>query len=189
MRWDEIARRVKGITRPRIAEVGVWRGKGANNILRLVPDAQLTLVDPWVAYAGPKPGETADARIDQAEMDRIADAVARDFRGRARILRMPSVEAASLLHGAGEHFDLVFIDGDHTYEGCKTDVCAWWPLAASWIGGHDYLNPRQAPDGRDRFPGVTRAVDEAFGDAVTRGSDSTWWAPILLTTPDPRRVR
>lgn len=177
MRWDEIAARVKGIKAPRIAEVGVWRGKGAGNILRLVPGAKLTLVDPWAQSEGPYMGtDTADSRMPQAEFDRIADAVARDFRGRARILRMTSVDAAALL--AGERFDLVFIDGDHSYEGCKADVSAWYPLAEHWLGGHDYMNPRKAPDGKSRFPGVDRAVNEAFGAAVQRGSDSTWWVDV-----------
>lgn len=180
MRWDEIATRVKGIKAPRIAEIGVWQGKNAGQVLRLVPDARLTLVDPW-AQATPGPymnQDSADSRTAQPDFDRIADRVARDFRGRARILRMTSAEAAATLAGAGESFDLVFIDGDHSYDGCRVDVAAWWPLAERVIGGHDYRNPRKAPDGVSRFPGVDRAVDEAFGDAVRRGSDSTWWVQV-----------
>lgn len=182
MRWYEIASRLRGIRRPKVVEIGVWQGKNAGQILRLVPGVELTLVDPWAqATPGPYMGQdSADSRTLQPDFDRIAAKVIRDFSSRARIVRRTSVDAAALLAADGEKFDLVFIDGDHSYEGCRADIEAWLPLVAQsgksgWIGGHDYLNPRKAPDGKDRFPGVTRAVDEAFGVEVERGSDSTWW--------------
>lgn len=48
--------------------------------------------------------------------------------------------------------NLLFIDGDHSYEGCKRDIEAWTPLTADdgIILFHDY-DPSS--------PGVIRAVD------------------------------
>lgn len=67
--------------------------------------------------------------------------------------------------------DLVFIDGDHSYEGCAADITIWWPHVAP--GGvlvvHDYAKgmlpenihgPHPKP-----WPGVDRAVDELLLNA------------------------
>jgi len=52
---------------------------------------------------------------------------------------------------------MVFIDAEHEYEPVKRDIA--WARAAGCpvISGHDYI---------DLHPGVMRAVDEAFGDAI-----------------------
>ncbi len=54
----------------------------------------------------------------------------------------------------------VFVDADHTYESCKADLEAWWPVVAEGgiLIGHDYQS----------FPDVTRAADE-FGYDGTEG--------------------
>lgn len=65
--------------------------------------------------------------------------------------------------------DIVFIDGDHSYEGCKGDILGWLPHISNNKGGgfmviHDYLKegvpfdpngPHPKP-----WPGVTQAVNE-----------------------------
>ncbi len=56
----------------------------------------------------------------------------------------------------GKQADLVFIDGNHTYEGCKGDIEGWLPLLKT--GGilaiHDYGKTEKA------YPGVDESVDE-----------------------------
>ncbi len=47
--------------------------------------------------------------------------------------------------------DMVFLDGDHSYEGVKRDIEAWLPKTKKLICGHDY-----------DLPEVKQAVDEAF---------------------------
>ncbi len=50
--------------------------------------------------------------------------------------------------------DLVFIDDDHSYEGCRDAIMAWRPKLrpGGWLTGHDYDHPA--------FPGVAKAVNE-----------------------------
>lgn len=67
--------------------------------------------------------------------------------------------------------DLCFIDGDHSYEGCKGDILAWLPNIKQngIVAIHDYHKDElyenetdykdNAPHPQD-WPGVTQAVDE-----------------------------
>lgn len=50
-----------------------------------------------------------------------------------------------LTHKAASQFqdesvDAVFVDGDHSYQGCSRDMAAWWPKLkpGGWMSGHDY---------------------------------------------------
>jgi hypothetical protein len=65
--------------------------------------------------------------------------------------------------------DMVFIDGDHSYEAVKADLKAWGPRTRKLICGHDFNDPL--------YPGVRQAVYEYFGaDSVKVGPDSLWSA-------------
>jgi hypothetical protein len=157
-------------------EVGVWRGDNARRVMRSCHDGVRYIgVDPWRVVDSPeyRAYATKDALATQDAMDRYAaEALTKvqPWRKRCRLLRLSSVEAARDL--AGQQFDLVFIDAEHTYDALTADIAAWLPLikAGSWLGGHDY--------GKDRFPGVTQAVDELFAGRVELGSDSTWWVRV-----------
>lgn len=69
------------------------------------------------------------------------------------VLWLPSVEASRFVPDGWA--DFVFIDAAHSYHAVKADIEAWKPKVreGGWLGGHDY---------HDVFPGVKRAVDEAF---------------------------
>lgn len=65
--------------------------------------------------------------------------------------------------------DMVFIDGNHTYEGCKGDLDIWVPhiKKGGIVAIHDYGKAQNDPtaDGRTKaYPGVDQAVQE-FVDA------------------------
>jgi hypothetical protein len=64
----------------------------------------------------------------------------------------------------GTDFDIVYIDAEHTYEAVKKDIAMWRPMAQHLIAGHDY----------GVFPGVGKAVREAFSGWRTAGS--VWMA-------------
>jgi predicted O-methyltransferase YrrM len=139
--------------RQSIVEVGVFSGSLSEWILRMLPAATLTMVDRW-AVCGPIDDVTTP--LDQSEWDDIrcvATQRVQRFGDRARIIHMPSVEAAATVPDGSA--DVVFIDADHTYEGCAADVAAWWPKVkpGGYLSGHDWGYP--ATD-----IGVERAVRE-----------------------------
>lgn len=73
-----------------------------------------------------------------------------------------------------ESVNMVFVDGEHSYEGCKSDIEAWLPIVKSGgiIAVHDYQKHMILPseDGLHAdgphpkpWPGVDQAVDELLG--------------------------
>lgn len=67
-----------------------------------------------------------------------------------------------VLESVPDELDLLFVDGDHTYEGCLSDLQTYGPLAKK-ILIHDCLCP-------DTFPGVRKASEEyawAIGKPLT----------------------
>ena len=64
-----------------------------------------------------------------------------------------SIAAARAMASRHGSIDLIFIDGDHSYEACKADIAAWAPFArrGGVMAFHDFGS---------RAEGVTRAIFE-----------------------------
>ena len=149
------------------AEVGSWRGDFAAAILGASKPRQLYLIDAW-EYRAEEEYEQANygghsAEAGQEGMDAIHQSVVDRFRaeiqsGRVLIRRARSVEAAASL--SDESLDWVYIDADHSYEGVKRDLEAYFRVVkpGGFLAGDDYAQP-------DKWfgQGVTQAVDE-FAD-------------------------
>ena len=71
-----------------------------------------------------------------------------------------------------EVFDVIFLDGDHSYEGVKRDLNAWWPKLKSGglFCGDDYhhasnfMSPGNTDEGQY---GVVEAVEE-FAEVIIK---------------------
>lgn len=77
---------------------------------------------------------------------------------KANLVTSDSAEAGRAY--AGPKLDMIFIDGDHTYAGCKADIDAWMPRMAA--GGIVAFHDSGAP----QCEGVNRAIGEWFASAV-----------------------
>ena len=159
------------------AEIGVFAGELSAHLLSARPDLTLYMVDSWKGGGADYLGDTGDfhAGLTQERQDiyhQMALEAVRFADGRAKILPYSSLEASTLVHSCS--LDFVFIDADHSYEGCKADIEHWLPKLKTngILCGHDYEN--------SDYPkfGVKKAVDEfsvAHGCKVTFGENFTWF--------------
>jgi hypothetical protein len=168
--WEDVYARWAAEAPPGsvFVEVGVFLGRSLSFLLEQLGDKPATVyaVDPWIddMVPGSTAGKEEGLCTWGAELAAEGHAHGGPFESflwnmrehcpggleRIKVLRLPSVKASY----AVERADYVWLDGDHNYGAIRADIQAWRGVARQAIGGHDY-----APD----FPGVRRAVDEAFG--------------------------
>jgi SAM-dependent methyltransferase len=164
-----------------IIEIGSWKGRStralADNAAAAVPGAQgaVYAVDHW---QGQLFDPTAGPSVEIARHG--SDAVFGEFlrnvgdlinANRLAVMRMPSSAAANRLAERAVVADMVFIDGDHQYDGCKADVLAYRRLLrpGGLLCGHDY-------NGLPRHAGVQRSVDELYPHRNLHYS--IWWVRV-----------
>lgn len=144
----------------KILEIGVAYGYHADFICTVLPEIQYIGVDPYEANYDLDDIFCQDVQKlfgeveAQKAMDRLFSAVSSNLSklsGRAELIREKSWIAATQF--LDESFDLVYIDGDHTYEGVVKDLAGWYPKVKKGgvICGDDI-----------GWPGVKKAVDEFF---------------------------
>lgn len=135
-----------------VVEIGVRYGYNLRQLLVAKPQL-LAAVDHWAA------GVDQDTSMGQAELNRIYRKVCLDFlhEPNVKILRMSSLEAAAFFPLFS--IDYVYIDANHTKEGCLKDMSVWWDRVRQGgiMAGHDYIDV----EARDGTPfGVIDAVRE-----------------------------
>lgn len=151
------------------AEIGVWRGYMSYALL-CRPDLILFMVDSWLGIEGF--GEQYSPRV-QDECKANALEITKYAGARRQVLHQDSKDAARGMKD--KSLDFVFIDADHSYNGCKSDIGYWKSKVkdGGLIGGHDYANPR-FPFGEE----VKKAVDEAVSGnnwKLDLGRNTTWF--------------
>lgn len=142
-------------------EIGVKRGQNIAKILKECPDFVMHAVDCW------------DPKLQYINWGKGAQIVNEKFFNKIwhahpkNIVKHKGYSVPVSAEFENESLDLVFIDGDHEYEGCRDDINAWLPKlkTGGFMAGHDY--------GHERFPGVKKIVDEVFPQAGIFG-DMVW---------------
>ena len=133
-----------------IAEIGVLDGGGFNEMLLCQPKLAVA-VDLWE-------GATYVMHVEQETMDRYYQSlVSLQGSNPAIAVHRLASKVASQLYPDG-HFDFIYLDADHTFEGVKMDIECWFPKLRSQgvLSGHDYRKKRI----RDKVCGIIQAVDE-----------------------------
>jgi hypothetical protein len=141
-----------------VVEIGVFEGSSAVVLAgALGRGAELHLVDPFVDESGwaLRPEAWADPRAARLAVGRVA----RRGGPALRWHRMTSEEAAR--GWDGRPVEVVFVDGDHSPEGCRLDWDLWHPfvVAGGAVAFHD---ARLGHPGGTGGEGPTAVVDELF---------------------------
>ena len=126
------------------AEVGVYEGENAVNILKYLPVKKLYLIDPYQNY--PDYTENEDSSTDQKELD---SAQIRAFqklsKSKNKIVWIN--EFSDIAHKKiQEELDFVYLDANHSYGFVKRDMENYYPLLKKRgiLAGHD-IEPSTHP--------------------------------------------
>ena len=129
-----------------LAEIGVFEGQFSKGIYDVCLPRELVLIDGnnKKTFDGEQLERTARGRMEGL--------------GGVRMIKSPSTVLGTFLPN---YFDMIYIDGDHSYEGVMSDlVCAARVIKdGGWIMGHDYDYNLAKTESKYDF-GVRRAVDE-----------------------------
>jgi hypothetical protein len=138
-------------------EIGSFCGKslsyfGVEAINQNIP-VTLHAVDSFIGWEQVPSGEDLKAGFLQ-----YTEPLREVLGDRLQLWPMPSLEAAA--HFMDRSVDAVWIDGDHTYDGCKADILAWFPKLRTGgvMGGDDFM-----------MRGVAQAVVEQFAPKYVCG--------------------
>jgi len=154
-------------------EIGVYAGEFAQSLMRVANPDKLILIDAWDLFAhilvsGDVNGNNVvhlPARSLQSIVERkFAVAISEE---RCQIIKGWSHECIPQIANAS--LDWVYIDADHSYEGCLRDLLLIEEKMKedSFIMGHDYdFNTQKYRESEGWDFGVGKAVDEF---CATRG--------------------
>lgn len=158
-------------------EVGVQQGLYSEFLLEYWKTGTLHSVDRWLYTEGYKDIANKSQIIQEAYYQETKTRLAK-FGDRSKIIRKDSIDASKDYEDGS--LDFVYIDADHSYEGCLRDIEAWYPKVkiGGIFSGHDYLDG-DIPAG---LFGVKSAVNHFFSERLNDLriiSDSqgfpTWW--------------
>lgn len=141
-----------------IVEIGCWKGKSTHALLSgQEPGGIVVAID---HFQGAKGQEEFFTEVAYLDIYHIFMANVGHF-DNLRVIKGNSVDAAGYVGDA----EMVFIDGDHSYEGFNADLDAWTPKCTKLLCGHDY-----------QFLAVKTAIIERFG--LPRVVDSIWYVNV-----------
>ena len=158
-----LAQQARKIVSGRVVEIGTYLGRSARVITdNLGQGSYLVCVDPYTNFKDSvinindeSPLYNGDEIYRQAQLNVP----------RAVFIRMTSLDAVERF--SDHTIDMVFIDGEHTYESVKQDINAWYPKVkpGGTLCGHDYTT----------YNDVERAVKDSFPfEWLTFPVESIW---------------
>lgn len=150
-----LARRARG--NGLVLEVGSYQGRSSGFLAHgLRNGAKLVCVDTWNNDTMPYDNKSDVMGLFLENMRR--------FGGKYEICRGTSFEVA---RSWDRPIDVLFIGGDHSYEGCASDLKAWLPFVrpGGWVALHD-----------TGVSDVTRAIEILFPPAKRIGVPLRVWS-------------
>lgn len=141
-----------------ICEIGVWKGDFSHQLLN-TQLKKMFLIDPYQYVAKYEGAMYGGPKLSQHLMDDVFRSVQERYKieignGKVEMIRASSQEALAAFDDG--FFDLVYIDGDHTYEAVLKDL----ELALTKIKSGGYLSGDDYGIVGWWKDGVKKAVDE-----------------------------
>ena len=150
-----------------ICEVGVCRGENFREMIKHNPKLAVA-IDSWIKDGNiyRNDGGYSQEVLDQQYEDFAESVSDKPF---VKIYREYSFDAVK--HFKDNYFDLVYIDADHSYEGCLKDIKDWYPKVkkGKFLLGDDYRESYYIPH-NGRRPGIKYGVIEAVNTFVTENN-------------------
>ena len=140
-------------------EIGSYSGEGT--VVLADHFKEVLAVDPWENGYDPD-----DVASHQCQMEDVFNAFTErtKVKGNINFSRGKSLDALEFV--ADGSLDLVYVDGDHRYEGALADIKGWLPKLrkGGCMTGHDFS-----------FPTVRQALSETFnGDYLALFQGDSW---------------
>lgn len=135
-----------------ICEIGVFKGDFSKFIKENLNPSELHLIDVFEGQAcsGDKDGNNILWTNLNEEYENLKNYFLND-----KTVKIHKGRSFDILNNFNDnYFDLIYIDGDHSYEGVKLDLENSFKKVKNggYICGHDYTS--------EKFEGVVNAVDE-----------------------------
>ena len=137
------------------AEIGVFQGTFSKSLHTLLAPSKLVLLDLFQGFA--PSGDQDGNNVVSQDMNKSYELLS----AKPEYTVLKGDSSTTLGTFDDNMFDMIYVDGDHSYEGCKKDLeMAYRKIKnGGYLMGHDYeLNMNKA---RTRWSfGVHQAVDE-----------------------------
>jgi hypothetical protein len=147
------------LVNPRLLEIGVFRGEFLDYIVKHCAIESIDAVDLFE-------GITCSGNVDgnyvvEYDVGKSYVELCEKYKHVSDHIRIHKSDSSTFLKNVATTYDIIYIDGDHSYEGVKKDLVAAYLKIKNggYIMGHDYeMNMKKA-----KFAyqfGVKQAVDE-----------------------------
>jgi predicted O-methyltransferase YrrM len=160
-----------------IVEVGAWKGRSTIALAQHTP-GQVISIDHWQGSMEHRDDPVylwhyLEAYTDPYSVYKQYLTNIAPVQSRVLPIIMDSLQVARFLYRwLGPRLDMVFLDGEHDYEGVKADILTWREMLrpGGLLCGHNY---------DDTWKGVVRAVNELVPEfKIATGTISLWYTII-----------
>jgi predicted O-methyltransferase YrrM len=158
--YDTRMEMIKGLIgeKSSICEIGVFKGDMAKDLHRVLDPSSFVMIDLFEGYTGS--GNQDGNMFEMVDLEKSYEHLEGYFKGVSGIEIKRGDSVKMLSNYQDESFDMIYIDADHSYEGCKRDLIESYKKVkkGGYIMGHDYeMNMKKAE--QEYSFGVRRAVD------------------------------
>lgn len=129
----------------KIVEIGSWKGKSTYCLAKGLKSGQVIAIDPFDA-SGDEGSGSADTYKNLKGVSSLLSQFEENMRVRGVRDKIEIYKGFSQdFAGDISNIDLLFIDGDHSIEGCKNDYLNYIPhlKKGGYIAFHDYYEDRE----------------------------------------------